>query len=295
MTQHRRNTNPLLPTSRDVREIARLVILALASLALPVTTSAADKPSKPVRVSVSRLGAADDLDVEIHVRRALGKDEALKRLSVHMAGGVAHLFGPVPSVELKKKAVEIATGVPGVLEVRADEVYLAKAAPKAKPLVLPLEGDRPTQTQSASPTSLSEVVEPSTSREPLTPAKPNPISHSSLPSRPTWPGEAGVNSSTPQRVTLMAPETVAAPPRATEPAVLTANPRTAPTSLATAIDRLRQGDRRFRSIRTEVHGSTIRVLSGDAPSEHVMAFVQSIRRLPGVQHVILKDTSTRPN
>lgn len=274
MTQHVRNLNAILPTSRGVRDLVWLVLLALVPLTISAEASAADKSPKPIRVSVSRLGAADDLDVEIHVLSALKKTRFLDRLSVHVANGVAHLLGPVPSADLKKKAVEIAGQVPGVLEVRTEEVYFAKPPPAAKPLILPLEGERPTQTRSASPNSFSGSVETPTARDPLPPPAANA-----------------------PRVTLMAPEAVAAPPRASEPAVLTANPRTAspPPSIAATIDRLRQADRRFRSIRTEVQGSTVRVFSGDTPGAHVMAFAQTIRRLPGVQHVILKDTSTRPN
>lgn len=281
MTQQHRNLNALLPTSRGVRAFVRLLFVVLASLMVSARVSAADKSSKPYRVSVSRLGAADDLDVEIHVRLELGKDESLKRLSVHVAAGVAQLFGPVSSADLKKKAVAIAAGVPGVLEVRAEEVYLAKAPPVVKPLVLPLDGDRPTRTRSASPNSLSGVVETLTPRDPP-------------PSRPTPSAEA---PTAPRRVTLMAPEAVTAPSRTSEPAVLTANPRTPPaaSSIAAAVERLRQSDRRFRSIRTTVDGSTVRVFSGDIPGSQVMTFVQAIRRLPGVQHVILKDTSSRPN
>lgn len=281
MTQYHRNPNAILPTSRGVRDLSWVVFLVLAATVVPARAPAADKPSKPYRVSISRLGAADDLDVEIHVRRAFGNDESLKRLSVHVTAGVAQLFGPVPSADLKKKAIATAAGVPGVLEVRAEEVYLAKARPVVKPLVLPLDGDRPTQTRSASPNSLSGVVESLTSRDPP-------------PLRPNSPVEA---PTAPRRVTLMAPEAVTAPSRASEPAVLTGNPRTAPPapSIAAAVDRLRQSDRRFRSIRTEVDGSTVRVFSGDIPGSQVMAFVQAIRRLPGVRHVILKETSPRPN
>jgi hypothetical protein len=309
MTQHPRNMN-VLPTSCDGWDLAWLLILAVAALMVTATAFAADKSSKPYRVSVSRLGAADDLDVEIRVRRELGKVEELKRLSVHMAGGVAHLFGPVPSADLKKKAIAIAAGVPGVLEVRTDEVYLVKPPPAAKPLVLPLEGDSPTQTRSASPNSFSGSVETLPSRDPplSIPAAPNTTPRTAPPSPPPLSppvlggdkggvAESPSVPSAPQRVTLLAPETVTAPARTSEPAVLTANPHTPPStsSIAAAVDRLRQGDRRFRSIRTEVHGSTVRVLSGDAPGENVMAFVQAVRHLPGVRHVILKDTSLRPN
>ncbi|HEY7308197.1 MAG TPA: BON domain-containing protein [Gemmataceae bacterium] len=281
MTQHPRNLNAILPTSRDVRDLAWVVFLVLAATVVPARAPAADKPSKPYRVSVSRLGAADDLDVEIHVRRAFGNDESLKRLSVHVAAGVAQLFGSVPSADLKKKAIVIAAGVPGVLEVRAEEVYLGKAPPVVKPLLLPLDADRPTQTRSASPNSLSGVVENLTSRDPPPP-------------RPNSPAEA---PTAPRRVTLMAPEAVTAPSRTSEPAVLTANPRTPlpASSVAASVERLRQSDHRFRSIHSQVDGSTVRVFSGDIPGSQVMAFVQAIRRLPGVQHVILKDTSSRPH
>ncbi len=97
-------------------------------------------------------------------------------------------------------------------------------------------------------------------------------------------------------ISLLAPEAVTTPPRLPEPARLTANPRPAASvvSLQTSIDRLRQRDARFRSIRTEVRGTTVRIYTGENPGEMVMAFAQAIAQLAGVQGVIMQDTSAGP-
>jgi hypothetical protein len=97
----------------------------------------------------------------------------------------------------------------------------------------------------------------------------------------------------PQRVTLLAPEAVTTPARTPEPARATVNPRPPASvdSLSARIDRLRQHDERFRKIRTEVIGSTVRIHTRDASGELVMRFAQSIARLPGVERVVLRDSS----
>lgn len=210
--------------------------------------------------------------VATHVRAALRKEERLRPLIPHVivTNGIAHISGPVPSDDLKKRAVEIAAKVYGVFKVEAGDLYVAKVAPRPPSLTLPLEDDKPTQTQSASLSSLAGTPGALTARDPPP-------------------------SSSPQRVTLMAPEAVEAPTRSAEPARLTAHPRTPPpaSSLSAALERLRRSDARFRTIRTEVRGTTVRVLTGTAAGEHVMDFARAIRGLPGVQRVVIQDTFAR--
>jgi hypothetical protein len=275
MTHRGRNVNAEVSASVDVRGIARFALLGLTLLAMAANVRAADKTPTPI------TRACEDLKVVSHVRAALRKEERLRphvpHVHVSVTNGVVHLSGPVPSAELKKRALEIAAKVDGVLKVEATDLYLAKVPQPPMPLSLPLEGDKPTQTQSASLNPLSGSLGALTARD-LSPSAPT-----------------NSNPSGPQRVTLMAPEAVTAPSRTAEPARLTANPRTPPTSsLPAALDRLRQRDSRFRTIHTEVRGSTVRVFTGDAAGEHVMIFAQAIRRLPGVQRVVIQDTSARP-
>jgi osmotically-inducible protein OsmY len=270
MTHRGRNVNAEVSTSFDVRGIARFALLGLTLLAIAAGVHAGDKTPAPF------ARAGEDLMVASHVRAALRKEERLQPLIPHVSvtNGIAHISGPVPSDELKKRAVEIASKVDGVLKVEAGDLYLAKVAPRPPLLTLPLESDKPTQTQSASPNSLSGALGTLTASDPIPSASP---------------------SSSPQRVTLMAPEAVAAPARPTEPARLTTHPRTPPpaTSLPTALEHLRRSDARFRTIRTEVQGTTVRVLTGTAAGEQVMDFARAIRGLPGVQHVIIQDTYAR--
>jgi osmotically-inducible protein OsmY len=270
MTHRGRNVNAEVSTSFDVRGIARFALLGLALLVIAANARAGDKTPAPF------ARAGEDLMVASHVRTALRKEERLRPLVPHVrvTKGVAHLSGPVPSAELKKRAVEIAAKVDGVLKVEAGDLYVAKVAPRPPSLTLPLEGDKPTQTQSASPNSLSGALGTLTTRDPI-------------PSAPL--------SSSPQRVTLMAPEAVAVPSRPAEPTRLTAHPRTSSpaSSLPASLERLRRSDVRFRTIRTEVQGTTVRVLTGTVAGEQVMDFARAIRGLPGVQRVIIQDTFAR--
>jgi hypothetical protein len=274
MTHRGRNVNAEASASVDVWGIARFALFGLTLLALAADARAGDKTPIPL------ARAGEDLMVASHVRAALRKEERLRPLVLHVSvtNGVVHLSGPVSSAELKKRAVEIAEKVDGALKVEADDLYLTKVPQPPSLLSLPLEGDRPTQTQSASLNPLSDSLGGSTARDHLPPAQANP------------------NPSGPQRVTLMAPEAIKVPARPAEPARLTANPHTPPptSSLPAALDRLRERDTRFRTIRTEVQGSTVRVFTGDAADERVMVFAQAIRRLPGVQRVVIQDTSGRP-
>lgn len=244
--------------SGDVRRVSALLFLTLVLL-VPMPARAADKSSGPFLFTSSSARTADDIEIETKVRRALGKDAQLGplNLGVHMSGGIVQLSGPVPSAELKQRAIRIADHVQGVLEVRAKDLYLSTAAQNSKRLTVLVQDDRPTQARSASPHSPSRVP------------------------------------SLGQQVTLLAPEMAAPPAHLPKPARLTANPRPAPPliSLAPAIERLRQRDPRFQQIRTQVRDNSVCIFPGDTPSEDVMTFAQAVRGLAGVQHVIIASGS----
>jgi hypothetical protein len=74
---------------------------------------------------------------------------------------------------------------------------------------------------------------------------------------------------------------------------LTANPRPASPSIAiaAAIEDLRRRDTRYQQIRARVQGTTVYLMSVDTATEDVMTFAQTVRRLPGVQHVIMYSNS----
>ncbi len=254
MTHTVRNMSGDDPASGDVRRVSSLLFLTLILL-VPMPARAMNKPSGPFLFTSSSTRTTDDIEIETKVRRALGKDAQLGplNLGVHMSGGVVQLSGPVPSAELKQRAMRIAEHVQGVLAVRTKDLYISTAAQNSKRLTILIPDDRPAQTRSASP--------------------PSPPRSSSLG----------------QQVTLLAPEMAAPPAHPPKPARLTANPRPAPpiASLAPAIERLRQREPRFQQIRAQVRDNSVCIFPGDTSSEDVMMFAQAVRRLPGVQHVII--------
>ena len=246
------------PASRDVRPVSSFAFLALILL-LASRSQAADKPAGPAPLASSPARLTDDLQVGAKVREALVKDAELSRLnlSVHVSGGTASLSGPVPSLDLKQRAIRIVKRVEGVYTVRSDGLYVSPSARRPKPSLVLLDDDRPTQTRSASPNStrLDATSVPLPDRE----------------------------------ITLLAPEAVASPLRTREPACLTANPRpaSAVAALAPTVENLRRSRPCFQQIRIVVRDSTVYIYPGNTSGEDVMAFAQAVRRLEGVQHVIV--------
>jgi hypothetical protein len=60
-----------------------------------------------------------------------------------------------------------------------------------------------------------------------------------------------------------------------------------PPTLATAVERIRQSDVRFRSVRAEVRGKTIVLRGSSENRDHVMMLAQALSRLPGVERVVV--------
>lgn len=247
-------------TSGDVRRVGSLLLLALVLL-VSRSPARADGPSVgPFLFSSSSTRTVKDIEIEAKVRRTLRKDAQLAplNLGVHMAGGTARLSGPVPSQELKQRAIAIVERVEGVLKVSGRDLYFSTAAQTPKRMSILFPDDPPTQTRSAS-----------------------------LPS-PTGgkkPRKRGGGAD--RQITLLAPEMVPRPARVPDAARLTANPHRPTPDISAAVERLRQRDRRFRPIRTRVQGCTVCIFPGDAAGEDAMRFAQIVRRLPGVQHVII--------
>lgn len=231
------------------KDVRRLALLLLLSLSL-VASPALAWAADP---------RATDLEIETKARRALRNDARLAplNLNVHVAGGTARLSGPVPSPQHKQRAIAIVERVEGVLKVTAHDLYVSSTAQGPKQFTVRIEDDGPTETRSASPHSLSNGTAPQS------------------------PGG--------RQITLLAPEVAPRPARAPEAARLTANPRPASpiSSIPTALKQLRQRDRRFRQIRTQVQGATVYIYPSDAPGEDAMLFAQAVRRVPGVQNVLV--------
>jgi|SRR5579875_2029147 osmotically-inducible protein OsmY len=243
-------------TAESVRTVSAFVFLLSALLGFPVGMHAAEELSGPF-LFVSSPRTPKDIEIEAKVRRALRQDAQLRplNLGVHISGGIADLSGPVPTVELQRKALAIVQRVEGVLAVNAKDLYVSLSDQGGKRLSVLLQDDHPTQTRSASPGS---------------PA-----------------GGTG------QQVALLAPEMLAPAARGAEAARLTAHPHPpSPTAaISAAIEQMRRCEIRYQQIRTQVQGATVYVFPGGAASEEVMTFAQAVRRLPGVQHVIMVSDS----
>jgi len=268
---------------RRVRTTGPVVALALLGSAILMESSklgAADKvESTSPRLALSARGDnAEDLRIEVAALTALRTDPQLAGLNlyVRISKGIVYLAGEVPSAELKTRAIRLVQKINGVLDVRSGEMYVRKSSAN-KRMTLVIDTDRPTQSSSASPSFRSGGVGPGATVEP---SPPNAISPNRI--------------SSGQAVTLLAPETVSIPFRTTEPARLTAHPRPRPptVSLVAAVERVRQSQSRYQFIRTRVVDSTVCIYpSPQVTTEDVMAFAQSVRRLPGVQNVVVENTS----
>lgn len=252
------------PASRGVRSRSLFVILTLVVLGYPTGYVVADEEVAPL-LFTSTTRTPKDIAIETKVRRALRQDAQLRplNLGVHMSGGIAKLSGPVPSAELKQRAVSIVKRVDGVRDVNAKDLYLSTADQGGKQVAVLIQEDRPTQTLSASPGS------------------------------PALIGEKSGTSTQSQQVTLLAPEMTAPVARVQEEARLTANPHPAGStvSIAAAIENVRRREARYQQIRTQVQGTTVYVFPSGTAGEDAMTFAQAVRRLPGVQHVIVESAS----
>ncbi|HTU88458.1 MAG TPA: hypothetical protein VMF69_00015, partial [Gemmataceae bacterium] len=149
-----------------------------------------------------------------------------------------------------------------VLSARGKDLYISSADQDGKRLSVFIQEEQPAQTRAASP---------------------------GLPSSGFGSVESRPPSGTGQQNVLPAPQRASAAARVPEAARLTANPH-APSpavAIATAIERLRRSEARYQRIRARVQGTTVYISSGDTTGEDAMTFAQAVRRLPGVQHVIL--------
>jgi osmotically-inducible protein OsmY len=277
MTHTAWNMSGNYPASGVGRCMSAFVFFALLLLAFPGGTQAAEEQSGPFLLT-SSTQTMKEIEIETRIRRALRQDAQLRslNLAVYMSGGVATLSGPVPAAELKQRAIRIVQGVEGVLTVSAKDLYVSTSEQDGKRLAVVIQDDQPTQTRSASPGSLSLGG--------------------------GWRVEGGGSNSPPsgsQQIALQAPET-AAPIAPALPSTklgqggvggthLTANPHPASpaASISLAVEQLRRRETRYQQIRARVQGTTVFVFSGEATSEDAMTFAQAVRRLPGVQHVIL--------
>jgi hyperosmotically inducible protein len=234
-----------------------------------------------------------DMKLALRARKALQghKDLMSLNLGVRSQAGVLILWGPVPSAELESKAVQLLRQLPGVRQVQS-ELYLA-ADNRTDPIPVPGESGTPTKTQSASvePTA---AVPPGTAPLAALPQPPGQLMGRTpviaLP--PSGRGSSAGPNSGPERkpdppeapVRLLGPVAAPAP---TPPAPAGAG-RPGVEALSAAVERVRQGDARFRQVTVAIEGAAVYVGGGGAPAEHVMALARALSGLPGVERVVVR-------
>lgn len=284
MTDTRWKNAGSAPASLDARSLSvRAFFTLLLSVCLG-SLSRADEPSQPPRFPSSSVRSTLDVEIEARVLRALRRDSELGplNLGVHMNDGVAKLSGPIPAVELKARAAWVVQAIEGVRAVSTKDLYTSSAASPRNRTAIIIRNDKPTQTRSASPHSPSNLSDPPS----------DPVaSQRRLPERTASKG--ATRTETGPQISVFAPEVAAPPKRGPEAASLMGNPRPAPSgaSLASAIEQIRRNDPRYQQIRARVESETVYISPGDTTSEDAMLFAQSIRRLPGVRHVVMEPSS----
>jgi hypothetical protein len=215
-----------------------------------LSTEAEPVPGRP------SFDSARDLEIEVRARRQLLDDEELApfNLGVHVHQGVAVVSGPVSSPEMKAKALKKIENVRGVFQVQSEMYVSQMAGLWVHPGEAQLLPDAPEQSSSAMPDWRTGKL----------PSMPGQLASSKI-GEPTGP---------PKIVTLMQP--VAVPEESSD--------------LATIIERLRNGDERYRLIQFEMKDGAI-YLRGSAKPEHAMAFARALSKVPGVERVVLQSTS----
>jgi osmotically-inducible protein OsmY len=242
------------------------VLLAAAQLATgvsPPTSGSRD----PIR----------DLQVLVHARSALRENPVLASLNmgVRVHDGVATLWGPVPSADLIPKALKTLESVQGVLDARS-ELYVNVVEKPDDQLFIPLPPEKPTITESASPDTESGLVKTLTGR---------PAKSAAVPAETGGGTSSGVQLSAPIAIPdTAAPVTPAAGPVA--PATQAAPAKV--DTLAAAVELLRRGSPRFRTLRVEVRAGVVSLAGRSDQGEDVMALARAISLLPGVQRVLTK-------
>jgi osmotically-inducible protein OsmY len=237
-----------------------------ACLLLGAGACAAEEPVRPPpRPAVS---APRDLELTLQARRALGRDDELGKANIQVIvrDGNALLCGRVPAKELIERAVKTVGRVAGVFEVRSELIVVE---PPQQPLFPPEKDEEPTRTTAASP--------------PRDPLLTGTLTRLPAPAAPVRP----VAEEVPPTVSLKPPVPIRAGETRPDPAALRGPQTKAASELEGKIERVRQGDRRFHSIRTEVRGRVIVVRGGAATGETLMAFIDAVRRVEGVEEVQL--------
>jgi hypothetical protein len=224
----------------------------------------------PPRWSAAPQPTLRDSHLTLHARQALMEDPQLARLylGVSVRLGVATVWGPVPSEDLARHAVDLLRRVQGLLDVRS-QMYVGSAGETA-----------------------AEVPRASPGRPALPPFLPlEPRSGGALMGRA---GEAGT-AKPPRRPgggydSLTGFDVGSARPLSEAVSLLPPVPPTDPSSqLPPAIEQLRQSNPRFQLVRIEAEGGAVHLHGKPVDREAMLALAESISRLPGVKRVFLHD------
>src|SRR5262249_38437217 len=141
-------------------------------------------------------------------------------------------------------------------------------------------GDKPPP---AAPAEMKPPPAPVGPKTPEGPSAPAPLPPRPLPALEGEPvaGHTAATLMPPLAVATRPGERGTAPPPEAAPAALPALPA--------AIDRVRRSQARYLGIAVEVRGGTVFLRAGDAREEDVMAFARELKRLKGVERVVLSD------
>ena len=225
------------------------VLLALVWWA-PAVLSADAKPTP------TPLDSVRDLEIQVRARQSLYADEDLApfNLGVTVRNGVAIVWGPVSSPEMQSKALKTIENVRGIYQVKS-QMYVSQTAGQ---LIDPGAGqflpDAPQQTSSAMPEWGTGKLPPLTGQLAVKKINESP--------------------GTPRLAALMAPVRIA--------------DDGFDGKLATTLEKIRQGDERYRAVQYEIKNGAI-YLRGTAKPENVMAFAKAISNVPGVERVVLQN------
>jgi hypothetical protein len=209
-------------------------------------------------------------------------------LGVKVKGGVATLWGPVPSEAVARQALKIVGNVEGVIRVESDLHVERRSSSLAC-----LPRSPPTRVSTASPDRASWSLDllNGAARDAAPPplCLPSPAVETTPPARSLRDRLLAAGHKKPDREARANPRAVPLvlprkenPPPTILPAVST-------DALLSAVRRLQRDDVGFQAVQFEVRGGTVVVHPGEAAQEYAMAFAEKVRKLPGVIEVVFED------
>ena len=209
-----------------------------------------------------KMLTARDIQLSVHARKALADDAELgpANLGVRVQDNVAVLWGPVPSAELKRRAVEVVKTVKGVFEVKDAEVYVAAAGDvvEAPPLAISGPPEKPTHTEAASPPEPASEPAGALTARPVVDPPPAIVLGPPLPLGEETPAQT-VSSTPPVE------------------------------GLAAAVEQARRAEDRYRQIAFRVEGGVVVLRPGTGRGEDVMAFARAVAHLPGLTRIVIEN------